>query len=134
MHSRKLEERSEEQQAHLAGVQQKFQEQLAEAQKRAQEQLAQADSRMQTMKQDMLEQHASLERRLRHTEEAAEARKATHEKTLSKLTAQQARKVCPRCPPVMLSALSALMQCFSRMQGCWVCYRAGSALTSLTAT
>ena len=88
----------------LAGVKQEHEEQLAEAQKGIAEQLAQADSRMQAMKQEMLEQYGRLERRLKDSEEASEARKAAHDKTLSKLMAQQARKVRPWCSLVMLCA------------------------------
>ncbi len=88
----------------LAGVQQRHEEQLAEAQMRTEERVAQADGRLQAVKQDMLERHGVLERRLRDSEEAVGTQKATHEKALSKLIAQQARKVRPWLSCIMLSA------------------------------
>ena len=60
--------------------------------------------RLQAVKQDMLERHGVLERRRRDSEEAVGTQKATHEKALSKLIAQQARKVRPWLSCIMLSA------------------------------
>ena len=80
--------------AQVSEAEQATQTSLAEAQQSSQRQLAEADSRLQAMQLEMLEQHGTLERRLADLEQAREAQRAVHEKAVSKLMAQQARKVC----------------------------------------
>lgn len=84
--------------AQVSEAQQTTQMHLAEAQQKIQQRLAEADSRLQAMKRELLEQHGILQRRLTDSEQAKEAQTAVHEKVVSKLMAQQARKVCSWYP------------------------------------
>ena len=92
-HRRQLEEHSERHRLQLAEAQQRLQEQLADLRQRAQDQAAEADSHLRSVEHAAFEQRGIQEHRLKDLEAAMEAQKAAHEKAVSKMAAQQARKV-----------------------------------------